>query len=131
MKKLVFDIAKIITAVATIGGSALWFDSKFDNQTESLDDIKQEVMYNNVQIGQLSDDVLRIQDTLEDFESEHFAQGEKINSIVWGLKNITRFTPEDFEEILDEMMREKEFITPRHSIYPDTMRGDVVFQPLD
>jgi len=110
------EVSGLITSVVIISSAALFFDSRDDKRTEREDKRHEEVMdsiaavkeiatYNNVEIGFLSNQVYGIQDTLDDFEKEHKAQGEQIKSLVWGLKNIDRFTPDDFEEIMNEMLK--------------------------
>ena len=125
MKKLILDIAKVIGAIATIGGAALWFNGKFETAVDtssavidSLEVIKRDVYHINVEQSFMASDIQGIKDTLEDFESEHKQQGDQIRSLAWGLKNIERFTPTDFEEIIDEMLKKNgEGIAPSSSIY--------------
>ena len=108
MKKLILDIAKVLTAVATIGGSALWFDAKFDANTESLKDIKETVDYNSVELSLMSEDIQGIHDTLDKFESNLNKQNSNIQSLGWAVRNIDNFTPEQLEEILNrEFQRER------------------------
>ena len=101
MKKLLFDIAKIITAVATIGGSALWFDSKFDKQEETLKDIRQEVLYINAEQSMMSADIQGIHDTLEEIEDIANKNTNKIESLNWAIRNGDNFTSAQLEEILN------------------------------
>ena len=101
MKKLLFDIAKVITAVATIGGGALWFDAKFDKQNETLNDIKLEVEYVSADQALMSEDIANIQDTLHKFGEEHLRQGDNIRALGWAIRNKENFTPEQLEELLN------------------------------
>ena len=101
MKKLLFDIAKIITAVATIGGSALWFDAKFDKQEETLKDIRQEVLYINAEQSMMSADIQGIHDTLEEIEDIANKNTNKIESLNWAIRNGDNFTSAQLEEILN------------------------------
>ena len=105
MKKLIFDIAKVITAVATIGGAALWFDGKFDKQNADLEDIKETVSYINTEQSFMSEDIQGIHDTLDRIEDLQAKQGERQKSIVWILKNQDDFTPEQLRDIMDEMLK--------------------------
>jgi len=123
--KEILTIAKYIVAVSVIGGAALWFNAKFETAVDSseavidsLEVIKRDVYYNSVELSQLNESVQGIQDTLDDFEIEHKKQGQQIKSLVWGLNHIDQFTPEDFEEIMEEMLKKNgEGIAPSSSIY--------------
>ncbi len=104
MKELIKHIitaGKVLGAVGTIALGALWFDAKFDKQTEDLEDIKTTVDYINTEQGFLAEDVQEIHDTLTKFEAEHRQQGEQIKSLGWAIRNINNFTPEQLEEILN------------------------------
>lgn len=139
MKELIINIAKVISAIAVIGGAALWFDARFDNQADSneamidsLEVVKRDISYNSIHLSQIDADIQGIQDTLDDFEREHKAQGQKINSLVWGVKNIERFTPEDFEDVIDEMLRRNGEVKPMTLPEPlGVYRGDVEFIPIN
>ena len=103
--KVLLNIAKYISAVAVIGGAALWFDAQFDKNAESLKDIQQTVDYINTEQSFMAEDLQGIHDTLENMEDMQEAQSKKLESVVWGLKHINQFTPEQFEEILNEMLK--------------------------
>ena len=120
MKKLISQIksfAGLITAVLVISGATKFVDwratknqtevrsQEFEQVMDTLSVMQDAIWYNNVQITELDFKVQGIQDTLDDFESEHKQQGEQIKSLTWGVKNIERFTPEDFEDIMDEMLK--------------------------
>jgi hypothetical protein len=122
-------IAKYISAVAVIAGAALWFNAKFETAVDtssavidSLEVIKEEILYINAEQAMMSEQIQGVQDTLDDFEAEHKKQSAQIKSLVWGMKNIERFTPEDFEEIMNEMLNKK--AVPVYS-------GSVEFIPID
>ena len=113
--KIILNIAKYISAVAVIGGAALWFDAKFDNNADSnkaimdtLAVMRQDIQYNSVELSQLNESVWGIKDTLEDIEDMQGTQNDKIESVVWGLKHINQFTPQQFEDILNEMLKKNE-----------------------
>lgn len=99
--KLILDIAKGITAVATIAGGALWFDGKFDKQAEEAKEIKETLEYINIEQSLMAEDIQGIHDTLTEFEVEHKEQGDKIESLGWAIRNVNNFTSEQLEEILN------------------------------
>jgi len=116
---IISNIAKYIGAVATIAAAALWLDARFDAQVEnnravfdSIAEVKGMVSNNSEQNVELLYDLQRIDKTLVDFEKEHKKQGEQINTLTWGLKNQNHFTPEDFENVLDEMLKKNAMWTP-------------------
>jgi hypothetical protein len=63
--KVLLNIAKYISAIAVIGGAALWFDAQFDKNAESLKDIQQTVDYINTEQSFMAEDLQGIHDTLE------------------------------------------------------------------
>ncbi len=104
MKELIKHIitaSKVLGAIGTIALGALWFDAKFDKQTEDLEDIKITVDYINTEQSFLAEDIQGIHDTLENFEVEHKKRGEQIESLGWAIRNINNFTPEQLEEVLN------------------------------
>jgi len=103
--KVLLNIAKYISAIAVIGGAALWFDAQFDKNAESLKDIQQTVDYINTEQSFMAEDLQGIHDTLENMEYMQEAQGKRIESVVWGLNHINDFDPEQFKDILDEMLK--------------------------
>ncbi len=105
MKKLLIEIGKVITAIAVIGSSALWLDGKFDSSSDQLEEIQTTVDYNSVELSMLGESVNNIEDTLLKFETEHKKQGEQIKSLAWGLNHIEQFEPQDFEDIMNEMLK--------------------------
>ena len=104
MKKLI-EIGKVISAIGIIAGAALWLDGKFDSSNDKLEEIQTTVDYNSAELSMLGESVNNIEDTLLKLETEHKAQGAQIKSLAWGLKNLEQFTPEQFEEIMDEMLK--------------------------
>ena len=105
MKKLLIEIGKVITSIIVIGSSALWLDGKFDNSNDKLEEIQTTVDYNSIELSMLGESVNNIEDTLLKFEDEHRAQGEQIKSLAWGLNHIEQFDPQDFEDIMNEMLK--------------------------
>ena len=108
--KHIITIGKVLGALGVMTTGVLWLDGKFDKQTGDLEDIKEIVEYNNIEIGLLAERQEGFQDTLESFEAEHKEQGDKIESLGWALRNIDNFTPEQLEEILNrEFARDREY----------------------
>jgi len=105
MKKIILDIAKVIGAVATIAGAALWFDARFDKSAEDLKEIKQTVDYINVEQSWMAEDLESIHDTLARIERMQVRQSERQKSIVWILRNQEDFTPDQLRDIMDEMLK--------------------------
>ena len=137
--KHIISWGKVIAVLAMVVKGALWLDARFDASGEKLNEIQQTVDYNSIELSMQSEQIQQIQDTLEDFESEHKKQGAQIKSIVWGINHMDQFSPEDFEEIMDEMLKKKRLgedipgvakgvdDIPKYKPY----RGEVVFIPLD
>jgi len=112
MWKLVKQIAGSIGVVGTIAAAALWFNSvsvdiKEVNQVvlDSVAAVKEMVEFINIEQGWMASDIQSIKDTLKEFEDEHKAQGANIRSLSWGLKNHETFTPEQFEEVMEELLK--------------------------
>ena len=137
--KHIISWGKVIAVLAMVVKGALWLDDRLDASGEKLDEIQQNVEHINVEQQFMAEDILAIKDTLEDFEAEHKKQGAQIKSIVWGINHMDQFSPEDFEEIMDEMLKKKRLgedipgvakgvdDIPKYKPY----RGEVVFIPLD
>jgi len=111
--KGILNIGKYIVAVAAIAGAALFFDDFKDTSRERDEQILEIVEYNSTRIQDL-------QDTLGNFEREHREQGKQIKSLAWGLNHIEQFTPEDFEDIMNEMLNKQNGYSS----------GEVVFIPI-
>lgn len=123
-------VAAAITTVGIIAGATLWItrtsnnnqadqSANFDRMFDSIAAVKQLAEYNNIEIGFLAQRQEDFHDTLESFENEHKSQSKQIESLAWGLKNIERFTPDQFEDVLDEMLKKNDRIGPM----PIIMRG--------
>lgn len=111
MKKLL-EISKYITAVGVIAGASLFYDNSQDAARERDEDARKRdkeilevVEFNSAGLSELSLSVKTIQDTLDEFEAEHKAQGKQIESLAWGLNHIEQFTPDQFEDIMNEMLK--------------------------
>lgn len=100
MKKLI-DIAKYITAVGVIGGGAIFLDNIRDGQ----DDIMEVVEYINIEQSMLSEDIAEIKDTVHKLDAKIDSQGEKIGDIVWLVRNQNNYSPEQFEDLMDRMLK--------------------------
>ena len=108
--KHIISWGKVIAVLAMVVKGALWVDARFDASAKTLDDIQQTVDYINIEQGFMADDISGIHDTLEKMEASGQAREQKIESIVWGMKHQDQFTPEDFEEIMDEMLKKNSYI---------------------
>ena len=103
--KYILIAGKVIVALGTITGVALWFDAKFDDQKASADDIKQSIEYINIEQSFMSEDLAGIHDSLTNMEQDNTKQSEDISSIVWILKNQEQFSAEQMEQLIDEMLK--------------------------
>jgi len=127
MKKLILDIAKIIGAVATIGGSALWFDARFDASADAQDNVMEQLVYINAEQSFMADDISGIKDSVKRLDSkidavvtEQETHHEAIDDLGWAIRNANNFTPEQMEEILDRMFKKKENLV----IHSETLSTD-------
>jgi len=77
----------------------------FDNMQDDISDVQKTVDHINVEQSFMAEDIIHIQDTLLSFEKEHKKQGANIKSIEWGLRKHESFTPEQFEEIMEELLK--------------------------
>jgi len=121
MKKLILDIAKVIGAVATIGGSALWFDAKFDTSTDKQEEVLELVEYINIEQQLMAEDITGIKDSVKGLENKlDIVQGEQevhheaIDNLGWAIRNQDNFTPEQMEEILDRMIKKNNELIVLH-----------------
>jgi virulence-associated protein VapD len=119
MKKLIAQIkafSGLITSVTVIATATLVLyktahnnseqqDKNFDRVFDSIADIKQTVEYINIEQSMMSGQIYGIQDSLDDIVKAQETQSKQIQTLAWGVKNIERFTPEDFEDIMDEMLK--------------------------
>ena len=122
MKKLITQIrsfAGLITAISVIAGATMFVNSRternrgseqsesFTRVLDTLAVMQEDIRYINIEQSMMSEQIQGIQDTLDDFEEEHKAQGEQIKSLAWGLRNIEQFTPVQFEEIMNQMLNKE------------------------
>jgi len=115
MKKLILDIAKVIGAIATIGGSALWFDARFDTSTEENKEVLEMVEYINIEQQMMAEDITDIKDSVKRLDNkmdvvteEQEVHHEAIDNLGWAIRNQSEFTPEQMEDILDRMLKKNE-----------------------
>ena len=106
--KHIISWGKVIAVLAIVVKGALWLDARFDASGEKLNEIQQTVDYNSIELSMQSEQIQQIQDTLEDFESEHKKQGAQIKALSWGINHMNQFSPEDFEEIMNEMLKKND-----------------------
>jgi len=125
MKKLILDIAKLIGAIVTIGGSALWFDSKFDASVEKQEDVLQMIEYVNTEQAMMAEDIMDIKDSVNELDmkvdavvDQQHKHQDAINNIGWAVKNQDNFTPEQLREILDNVLKKN-------------TEHDIVFIPIE
>ena len=108
--KHIISWGKVIAVLAMVVKGALWVDARFDASSDKLDNIQEMLDYNSIELSMQSEQIQQIQDTLEDFEAEHKKQGSQIKSLVWGMNHKDQFSPEDFEEIMDEMLKKNDLV---------------------
>lgn len=77
----------------------------FDGIRDDIGGIKIDVEMISVEQVWIAEGIASIRDTLEEFEKEHKIQGQHIESISWGLKNHENFTPEQFEDVMEELLK--------------------------
>ena len=106
--KHIISWGKVIAVLAMVVKGALWLDTRFDASGEKLDEIRLDVEHINIEQQFMAEDIMAIQDTLEDFEQEHKAQGAQIKALSWGINHMNQFSPEDFEEIMNEMLKKND-----------------------
>ena len=103
--KHIISWGKVLAVLAIVVKGALWLDNRLDSSNDKLDEIQTTVNYNNVELGFQAEAIQGIQDTLDDNEEALKAQGKQIKSLAWGLNNIDQFTPEQFKEVMNEMLK--------------------------
>ena len=99
----------------------------FDSMQDDIKDIKDMTDYNNIQINDVSSQLYVVQDTIDNLNKENIKQGKDIETVVWGLKNRNNFTPEQFEEILDELLKKNlnsQIPSQRIQLQPIPMDGE-------
>ena len=117
MKQLL-TIAAYITAVATIAGAALWFDSRFDGMEDnnavvldSVSVVKQMVEYINVEQSIMAEEIAGIHDTLRGMQEDEESQAQHLNSLTWMFRNKDTFTPEQMKLLLDSYLKKNNDLT--------------------
>jgi len=96
-------------------GVFTFFDNMQDDIVSVKDDIsevQETVDYINIEQGWIAEDIGNIKDTLISFEEQHKSQGQNIKSIAWGLRNHQNFTPEQFEDIMEELLKKNSSYNP-------------------
>ena len=96
---------------ATIGSLYVAF-TYFDDMKDKITDVQETVNYISIDQAEAAEEIAKIQDTLVRFEIEHRKQSEDIKTITWGLKNQKNFTSEQFDNIMDELLK-------KNNSYPD------------
>lgn len=125
--KHIISWGKVIAVLAMVVKGALWVDARFDSSSDKLDNIQQMVDYNSIELSMQSEQIQQIQDTLEDIEKAQEANKAKIKSLTWGVKNIERFSPDDFEEIMNEMLKKNSELDFSPIVLPP--RGSIPYEP--
>ena len=90
-----------VTAATAIGGTVLFFAGMKNEIVE----VKETVDHINIEQGWMAEDIQSIRDTITQFEKEHRKQGKDIETLRWGLEQHENFTPEQFEEIMNELLK--------------------------
>ena len=107
--KLLLIIAKYITAVAVIGGAALWFDARFDDSVknqevvmDSIATLRQEVEYINVEQSFMSEGIDNINTKVDE-------NTEKLTDITragkFYIEHQEEYTKDQLEDIMDEILK--------------------------
>jgi len=112
--KSLLNIAGSITAVATIAGAALWFDSRFDGMEDNNDavldsvaEVKQMVEYINVEQTFMALEQTNLHDSILKVSKEQEVLGVYLNNLVWMFRNQDTFSPEQMEQLLDQWLKKK------------------------
>lgn len=112
--KSLLNIAGSITAVATIAGAALWFDSRFDGMEDNNDavldsvaEVKQMVEYINVEQTFMALEQTNLHDSILKVSKEQEVLGAYLNNLVWMFRNQDTFSPEQMEQLLDQWLKKK------------------------
>lgn len=113
--KLFWTILKyfgyVTGALGTVTVTVLFFDGMKDDIVEIKDDV--EMM--SIEQSWIAEDIVGIRDTLAEYEKEHKKQGQDIETLTWGLEQHENFTPEQFEEIMDELLKKNYSLSPSPS----------------
>ena len=95
----------------------------FDGMKDDIVDIKDDVEMISIEQTWIAEDIAGIRDTLMEYEKEHKKQGQDIETLTWGLNNHENFTPEQFEEVMDELLKKNFSLTPTPSPYETPVAG--------
>jgi len=104
MKKLL-SIMKIPGIVVGCIGSLYVVFVYFDGMKDDIGEVQETVDHINIEQTWMAEDIAGIQDTLAEYEKEHKIQTQKINSISWGLQNHENYSPEQFKEVMEELLK--------------------------
>lgn len=77
----------------------------FDNMQDDIGDIKEMTDYNNVQINDVSSQLYNLQDTANNIQRVGIKNAKDIQTLKWGLQHFNDFDPDQFEDILEEMLK--------------------------
>jgi len=100
-----WTILKYFGIISGSLGSLYLVFTFFDGIRDDVKTIKTDVEMISVEQTWMAEGIAGIEDTLVEYKKEHEIQGQKINSISWGLRNHQNFTPEQFEEIMEELLK--------------------------
>jgi len=79
--------------------------SFFDNMQDDISEIKTMIDYNNIQINDVSNQLYSLQDTADKIQAMGEKNGRDIQTLKWGLQHFNDFDPEQFEDIIEEMLK--------------------------
>ena len=126
MKKLILDIAKVIGAVATIGGAAIWLYSTGDKAEDRHNETMQQLEYINVEQGMMAGDIDGIKDSVKKIETkmdaivvEQEIHHDAIDNLGWIIRQ-DNLTEEQVEELLDRALKKNGDLT----VYNETLSTD-------
>ena len=114
--KYILLIGKVVGALGLITGAALWFDTKFDDQKASADELKESIEYISVEQQFMSEDLAGIHDSLANMEQDNTEQSENIKSLTWVVKNRSKYDQAQLDAIMDEMLKKN---TSMQKIQPE------------
>lgn len=122
MKKILLEIGKVITAIGVIGGSALWFDAKFDSSSagddrilDSIADLKQEVEYVNTEQRFMAEDIMDMKDTMARIEGKVDANAASnarlYRAIKFEIEHRGEYTEAQLDQIKAELLKKNSDLT--------------------
>ena len=91
----------VSATVATLFGIFKYFDSLSDN----VSSIQEDVEMISVEQSWIAEDIENMKDTLEFLGTQQQKASEDIETLNWGLHHINDFDPEQFEEIMNELLK--------------------------